>query len=279
MAMLSWWGCSNLNVTKRSPASVTAAIESFTFQTIEGGSFTMGSPEGEARRDKDEQQKEHVIISKTFEIMTTEVTQLQWFEVMGTKPSYFKTSDYCDDYDAINKLCPNHPVERVSWDEVQEFIKKLNDSLGLYGCHGTPRDKSGCYRLPTEAEWEFAARGGTVTAYSFGDDDSLLDDYAWYHKTSKGQTHPVGKLIKNPNGLFDMHGNVWEWVQDRYTSNPERHSTWHLDDPLHTSSGSSRVIRGGSWYYFARYLRSADRGYGSPGSGVSNVGFRLVRTL
>ena len=239
----------------------------------------MGSPEGEARREKDEQQKEHVIISKTFEIMTTEVTQLQWFEVMETNPSFFKTSNYCDDYDPINKLCPNHPVEKVSWNDVQVFIKKLNDSLGLYGCHGTPRDKSGCYRLPTEAEWEFAARGGTKTAYSFGNDDSILGDYAWYDKTSKDQTHPVGKLEKNPNGLYDMHGNVWEWVQDKHTENPQEHPAWHLDDPLHTSSGSARVIRGGSWDYDARYLRSANRAGDYPGHGSSYVGFRLLRML
>ena len=273
----SWWGCSNLGLTKRNPTSVRAAVESFTFQTIEGGSFTMGSPRGEAGRDNDEQQKEHVIISKTFEIMTTEVTQRQWFEVMRKNPSKFKKSKYCDNHDIIDghELCPTNPVEGVSWDEVQIFIKKLNDSLGLSGCHGTPQDKKGCYRLPTEAEWEFAARGGTVTAYSFGDDDSRLGDYAWYAKNSGGRTHQVEKRERNPSGLFDMHGNVWEWVQDSYHEKfPDR-----LDDPPHNSSGSNRVIRGGGWPDRAWNLRSADRDSSDPSSRGSGVGFRLVRTL
>ena len=119
----------------------------------------------------------------------------------------------------------------------------------------------------------FAVRKGTETRYSFGDSDDLLDDYAWHDGNSDGKTHPVGKLRANPNGLFDMHGNVWEWVQDKYTRKLPGGT-----DPLHSSSGSSRVIRGGSWYYDAQYLRSANRFYGYPAYGYFHVGFRLVRT-
>ena len=247
-----------------------------TFEKIEGGSFTMGSPSDEPDRDDDEDQAD-VTITKSFEIMTTEVTQLQWFRVMEGNPSHFSSKEYCGgEHWVINEveLCPDHPVEQVSWDDVQEFIKKLNDSLGLSGCYGTPRDKKGCYRLPTEAEWGFAARGGTQTAYSFGDDHTLLGDYARYWGNSSEQTHPVGGLLANPNGLFDMHGNVWEWVQDWYTEELPGG-----DDPLHSSSGSYRVFRGGSWGHDAQNLRSAYRNYISPGSGFSDVGFRLVRNL
>ena len=239
---------------------------------IEAGSFTMGSPVDEAYRHSDEDQVD-VRISKSFEIMRTEVTQSQWFDVMGDNPSYFKNKGDCVGHWAIGKgLCPNNPVESVSWNDIQRYIKKLNAAKGISGCHGTPQDASGCYRLPTEAEWEFAARGGTTSAYSFS--DGILEDYAWYSRNSGDQTHPVGKLEGNPYGLFDMHGNVWEWVQDRY-----HRQLPGGPDPLRSSPGSHRVFRGGSWDSFARYLRSAYRDRDNPGYGYYCVGFRLVRTL
>ncbi len=245
-------------------------ILSVPFQKIEAGSFTMGSPESERYRDSDEAQVE-VTISKPFEIMTKEVTQSQWVKVMGSNPSRFKSEDDCDNHE--NGMCPNHPVERISWDDVQEYIGKLNTALGLTGCDGTPSSSAGCYRLPTEAEWEYSARGGTTTVYSFGDNDSDLGDYAWYSGNSDDQTHEVGLKKANPKGLYDVHGNVWEWVQDRYASNLPGGS-----DPLNTS-GSNRVIRGGSWFSSARRLRSASRLSVNPAAGRNLVGFRLVRTL
>ena len=138
----------------------------------------MGSPKNEIGRSPDEgdikDKPVEVIFSKSFAIMTTEVTQRQWFDVMGENPSYFKKQTYCAKYHHTIQtqkeevlLCPNHPVERVSWYDVQKYIKQLNKLQGREDCHGTPWDKAGCFRLPTEAEWEFAARGGTLSAYSF----------------------------------------------------------------------------------------------------------------
>ena len=251
-------------------------IFSVPFKRIEKGSFGMGSPIIERGRDDDEGPV-HVEISKPFEIMTKELTQNQWFQVMGNNPSRFKEEKHCDDHS--NGMCPNNPVERVSWNNVQEYIKKLNESLGQTGCNGTPQSKKGCYRLPTEAEWEYATRGGTKTAYSFGTDPSQIIDYAWYsdpwYRYGTGsKTYKVGLKEPNPKGLYDVHGNVWEWVQDKYTSDLPGGK-----DPLHTSSGSSRVFRGGSWGYFPLTLRSANRNYDDPADSRHDVGFRLVRTL
>ena len=230
---------------------------------IEAGSFTMGSPDSEAGRESDEDQV-RVSISKPFEIMSTEVTQSQWFDVMGDNPSAFSKPEDCDDYVEVGGegLCPNHPVEKVSWNEVQRFIGKLNER----------EEGSAHYRLPTEAEWEFAARGGTETAYSFGNDVSELGRYAWFKNNSGGRTRAVGLKGPNPYGLYDVHGNVWEWVQDAYSERLKGGV-----DPL-KSSGVHRVVRGGDWGIFARVLRSANRLSGDPGWGSFGVGFRLVRT-
>ena len=151
-------------------------------------------------------------------------------------------------------------------DDVQEFIRKLNKKEGT--------DK---YRLPSEAEWEYACRAGTTTRYSFGDSESKLGDYAWYNDNSGSKTHPVGKKKPNPYGLYDMHGNVWEWTQDKwhsdYNSAPTDGSAWE------SGGGADRVFRGGCWFYFARFCRSANCLYLGPGNRLRSVGFRLLEEL
>jgi formylglycine-generating enzyme required for sulfatase activity len=222
------------------------------FELIQPGEFDMGSPANEKDRFDDEGPVHHVTISKAFYLGKYEVTQKQWHKVMGDNPSYFKGDDL--------------PVESVSWDDVQEFIKKLNEIEST--------DK---YRLPSEAEWEYAARAGTTTRYSFGDDDSKLKEYAWYSENSGDKTHPVGKKGANPWGLYDMHGNVWEWVQDKwhgtYNGAPADGSAW--EDGV----GAYRVDRGGGWINDASNCRSADRFHSVPGFSIRGLGFRLLQEM
>ena len=228
------------------------------FVPILPGSFTMGSPSDEPGRYNDETQH-RVTIGKPYYMQTTEVTQGQWKKVMGINPSHFKN---CGD---------DCPVESVSWDDVQEFIRKLNS------LEGTDR-----YRLPTEAEWEYAARAGTTTPFHTG--RCLSTDEANYDGNYPLEGCPAGKYRQGPVkagsfppngwGLHDMHGNVWEWVQDWRGDYPSGSVT----DPAGPSSGSARVIRGGSWNDFARYCRSAFRNVIAPGIRDDVIGFRLART-
>ena len=265
----------------------SGSIPDFVFRRIKAGEFQMGSPQTERNRRSDEAGRDEnpvkVWISKSFDMMETEVTQIQWFQVMGKNPSYFKRPGDCVNYDRVRKMCPDHPVEQVSWDMVQVFIKELNALSGLRDCKGSPKDPSGCYRLPTEAEWEYAVRAGKKTAYFFGNEESPkmsrgrkmigLRDYAWYIENSGRKTHKVKTRGANPWGLYDVYGNVWEWVQDAYVDRLPGGR-----DPLVTA-GSGRVFRGGSWYDIAWYLRSALRHRTFPGHGNHDSGFRLVRTL
>ena len=254
-----------------SPQSNLAPI--FSFRRIPKGEFKMGSPRGERNRYSNEDRKP-VEISKAFEIMETEVTQKQWFQVTGRNPSFFKRWGDCDNWDRVNVMCPDNPVERVTWNEVQGFIKRLNDSMGMRGCKGSPKHPSGCYRLPTEAEWEWAVRAETKTAYFFGNDPSKLGRYAIYRKNSGSRTHKVkGDRLPNRWGLYDVYGNVWELVQDGY-----RRELPGGRNPLVTS-GFDRVVRGGGWNSITEYLRSANRSRDDPNYGLYEVGFRLVRTL
>ena len=173
---------------------------------------------------------------------------------MGDNPSRFKGDTM--------------PVEHVSWEDAQKFIERLNAK------EGGPK-----YRLPTEAEWENAARAGTTTAYSFGDNASQLGEYAWFSENSVSTMHPVGQKKPNPWGLYDMHGNVWEWVHDWYSGDAYKASTSTAVDPKGPSTGSSRVYRGGGWYLDAVFCRSADRRNDAPGRHVINLGLRLLREV
>jgi uncharacterized repeat protein (TIGR02543 family) len=223
------------------------------FVLIPAGKFEMGSPSGEEGRDSDEGPVHHVNIKKAFYMGGYEVTQKQWHEIMGDNPSYFEGD--------------NLPVEQVFWDDVQEFIKKLNEKEGT--------DK---YRLPSEAEWEYACRAGTTTRYSFGDDESKLGDYAWYDDNSGGKTHPVGQKKANPWGLYDMHGNVGEWVQDcwhdSYSGAPTDGRAWVV-----ACEYGAKVYRGGSWGSDARGCRSARRVCCGPRICGSILSFRLLKEV
>ena len=227
------------------------------FAKIPRGSFQMGSPNSEANRS-DGETLHTVTISHDFEMAVTDTTQLQWFEVMGNNPSYFKSKQFCQsDYIFRNgtDLCPNNPVEQVSWDDAQAFIAKLNQGKDGY-----------TYRLPTEAEWEYAAllRRRCNSARRDG----------WYYNNSGKQTHAVGGKTANAFGLYDMAGNVYEWTQDWYGP----YSNSRVTDPTGASSGSFRVVRGGGGGMYAEYCRSAFRYFLVAGLRGFGLGFRLVRT-
>ncbi len=228
------------------------------FVLIAAGNFEMGSPRSEKYRNKDERQHK-VIVSRPFYVQTTEVTQGHWKAVMENNPSHFK--DCGED-------CP---VESVSWYDCQEFIRRLNSMEGT--------DK---YRLPTEAEWEYVCRAGSTAALANGGIEEMgcgydpnLDQMGWYCGNSGRRTHPVGQKDLNAWGLYDMHGNVWEWCQEWYE---KKYPRGHVTDPQGPSSGSDRVNRGGGWLSYACNCRSAFRNSNYPSYGHYNLGFRLART-
>jgi formylglycine-generating enzyme required for sulfatase activity len=211
------------------------------------GTFWMGSPEDEEGRYDDETLYE-VTLTRGFWIGRYPVTQGQWEEVMGSNPSRFKQSG------------PNAPVENVSWDDAQEFCRALGQRDGRE------------YRLPTEAEWEYACRAGSTGAWCFGDDEEKLGDYAWYLDNSDEQTHHVGQKRPNAWGIHDMHGSVCECCADWREDYPAISAT----DPLGPEDGSIRATRGGSWLDDAADCRSAFRDSISPGGRISFLGFRVA---
>ncbi len=218
---------------------------------IPGGAFEMGS--NESHREK----PIHRVTIAPFYLGKFQVTQAQWLAVIGgDNPSRFKGGEL--------------PVESVSWHDVMKFCETLSQQT----------DRS--FRLPTEAEWEYACRAGSSGKWCFGDDENLLKQYAWYGEDwDKGKTHPVGQKQANAFGLFDMHGNVWEWCEDvwhdNYNGAPTNGAAW-----LSGGDSKSRVLRGGSWYYVAALVRSAHRNGLVPGDRLNRIGFRVVlsaRTL
>jgi formylglycine-generating enzyme required for sulfatase activity len=216
---------------------------------IPSGTFLMGSkldPFSQFGLQSDEQ-PQHTVSIKSFSIGRYEVTQEQWFSLMGNLPSYSRGRTL--------------PVEQVSWEDTQEYLKRLSLKTGKK------------YRLPSEAEWEYAARAGSQTAFSYGEDKDLLGQYAWWEENSQKEIHPVGGKLPNSFGLHDMHGNVMEWTNDcwnlNYISAPTDGSAWLEGDC------SRRVMRGGSWYHQSTYLRSAYR-FGGAAS-LNFYGFRVAR--
>ncbi len=221
------------------------------FVLLPAGEFIMGSPESE-REPRPEETQHSVTLTLPFQLGMHEVTQAQYESVMGANPSNFTG--------------PNNPVEQVSWDDAMEFCRRLSE---------LPKEAAAGYkyRLPTEAEWEYACRAGAVTAYSFGNDASNLSEYAWFERNSRGTTHQVGQKKANSWGLYDMHGNVWEWCLDWKGNVPSGAVT----DPQGPPSGTERSDRGGSWSDSPIYLRSAIRGYIPPDARVHSLGFRVLR--
>lgn len=212
---------------------------------VEGGCFDMGSNNGSS-----DEKPVHEVCVDDFYIGKTEVTQKQWHKVMGNNPSRF---DGCD----------NCPVENVNWNDVQVFINKLNQKT------------NGNYRLPTEAEWEYAARGGNKSkGYKYAGSNKIYK-VAWYYNNSGSKTHPVGQKQPNELGLHDMSGNVWEWCSDWYDS--DYYGDSRRDNPQGPSGGSKRVLRGGSWYNNANYSRVAYRSWINPVITNFNYGFRIAR--
>jgi formylglycine-generating enzyme required for sulfatase activity len=233
-----------------------ALLDGSAFARIPAGEFMMGSADGNA----DEQPIHRVAITKPFEMGKYEVTQAQWNAVMRNPHTRPNTGEGADAVNPSKFKGPSRPVENVAWNEVQQFIRALNI-----------RDPDHIYRLPTEAEWEYASRAGSAD-----DRPKKLDSLAWYEPNSGGETHPVGEKAPNAWGLYDTLGNVLEWVQDWYGMDYYANSP--STDPQGPASGSYRVYRGAGWLSESKYCRHAFRAFDFPSSGQHSVGFRLVRT-
>ena len=273
-----YWTCPDPE-TKTLTAGATLTFEGCyveaDFVFISPGTFMMGSPADEPGRSSDRETQHEVTLTQAFYISKYEVTDSLWYEVMGGAPT-------------TSRLPKNY----VSWDMAVEFCNALSKRAGLdtaYTINGPDGDvtwnrSANGYRLPTEAEWEYACRAGSQTAFANGPItnidcnplDPVLDQIGWYCGNSGGDRHEVGQKQANAWGLYDMHGNVWEWVWDGY-----RLDYQNLDsvDPLHdVGPGARRVLRGGSWFGYARFCRSAVRYYGAPDITLSGSGLRPVRS-
>ena len=214
---------------------------------VEGGTFTMGATSEQGSDVNEDEKPTHSVTLSSFSIGKYEVTQAEWQAVMGSNPSFFTSDD-------------NLPVEQVCWDDCQTFITKLNALTGK------------TFRLPTEAEWEYAARGGNKSkGYKYAGSNNI-GDVAWYDSNSGSKTHAVGTKQPNELGLYDMSGNVYEWCSDWYGS----YSSPSQTNPTGASSGSNRVNRGGSWFSFAWYCRVSFRYCSSPGNRDDYLGLRLA---
>ena len=232
----------------KSLETITFTVNGVSFEMVyvEGGTFTMGATAEQGADAFDWEKPAHSVTLSSFMIGKTEVTQELWQAVMGCNPSYFKGS--------------KRPVENVSWDDCQEFISKLNAVTGQK------------FRLPSEAEWEYAARGGKNNrGYKYSGSNDI-GSVAWYEDNSSKQTHDVATKQPNELGLYDMSGNVWEWCGDRYGD----YSSSAQTNPKGPNTGSYRVFRGGNWTNYARFCRVSHRGTGLPSDRDFIIGFRLV---
>jgi formylglycine-generating enzyme required for sulfatase activity len=260
-------GCEKANpetdFKQASPLATAAPPQSASANMVfvEGGSFMMGSTNGESN-----EQPVHQVTVNSFSMGKYEVTQEEWVAVMGSNQSNFKG----------DKL----PVENVSWYEAVEYCNKLSLKEGLSPAYqGSGNDimcdmSANGYRLPTEAEWEYAASGGKLRDVPARENAEQHDETAWYDKNSDAKTHEVGTKAANALGLFDMGGNVWEWCWDRYGAYESDAQT----NPTGASSGRLRVARGGSWGNDSRSLRPAYRINDMPSHRIVNLGFRLLRS-
>jgi len=256
IAVSLWLGVGASISSAQPPKEITNSI-GMKLVLIPKGTFMMGSPESEEAHREDETQHE-VTISKDYYLGVYEVTQAQYEKVIGKNPSHFQGA-------IVGNYNADLPVEQVSWDDAVEFCKKLSE---------LPEEKKAgrVYRLPTEAQWEYACRAGSKTAYSFDDEEGLLPEHGWFKRNSSNRTHTVGLLEPNAWGLYDMHGNVWEWCSDWYGDYPKG----ALSDPTGPKEGSLRVVRGGGWLFGAASCRSAIRSRNDPSYRYSGIGFRVA---
>ncbi|HBI44905.1 MAG TPA: hypothetical protein DDY78_18920 [Planctomycetales bacterium] len=237
---------------------------------IKPGTFLMGSPKGEASQIDNEQPQHSVEITRSFYLGVYPVTQAEYVQVTGQKNPSACSNEGVDRWRVAGLDTSRFPVEQVSWDAAVAFCEALN----RLEAKKRPGRK---YTLPTEAEWEYACRAGSKSAYFFGSDSKELGDYAWYEANSKRRTHAVGTRMANPWGLCDMNGNVWQWCadwhdKDYYANSPNK-------DPVSLNKGGARVLRGGSWNDYAQFCRAAYRSGNPPGTCHLNLGFRVCFRL
>ncbi len=253
-----------------------------TLKLIPAGEFFMGSPDDAVEAEEDERPLHLVRITRPFYLGVCEVTQAEYAAVMGNNPSHFSANG--DGKDRVaGQSTDRYPVENVSWLDAIQFCNKLSEKEGkkpFYEIDGkeirVPDWNGQGYRLPTEAEWEYACRANasTSTRFSFGDNAGELGEYGWFDGNSERRTHPVGQKRPNGFGLYDMHGNVWEWCWDSYGEGYYNQSP--AADPTGPAGVSGRVFRGGGRDIRPRGCRSADRNWDSPAFRYSGLGFRLA---
>ncbi len=251
--------------------------------TIPAGEFWMGSPDADKDAQGDEKPRRRIKITVPFRLARTKITQAEYEQVMGTNPSAFRAGGRFQ-RQVGDKDTRRHPVESLRWLDAVQFCNRLSERQGLKPYYRLSKEavtvipNSTGYRLPTEAEWEYACRGTTDTRWYFGDSPGKLAENAWYAGNSGGMTHPVGEKKPNPFGLYDMHGNVPEWCWDRY--DPRYYKTMPRSDPPGPGLGTTRVYRGGGWNDAAAQTRATARRSLPTGYGVLTiVGLRVARNV